>query len=264
MKKPIIIAVANQKGGVGKTTTVMNLGAAFALHKNIDVMVADMDPQSNLTQGYGVECGDSTPSMAQLLDSGGTSVSLENIVVELKSNLFLAPSNIMLSNLELHLQSALARERRLEKALNCDFAKRFDYIIIDCPPSLGLLSVNSLTAAHHVIVPITAEFFSMMGVKLILSTIESMKQNGVNTNLNLLGILLSRFNNRTKLHQQVRDKIIESNIPTFKTVIRDNIRVAEAPSSSVSIFDHASKSTGAEDYQKLATEIRKTLKRYAA
>lgn len=250
-----IIAVANQKGGVGKTTTVINLGFALgSLGKRI--LLVDADPQSNTTSGI-IGRKDIRPS---LYDSLIQDLHVKEIIYplrkeenSLRENLYIIPSNIDLAGAEIELVSAFLRELRLKKVLE-PIIDDFDYIFIDCPPSLGLLTVNALTCAHYVLIPLQCEYYALEGISQLLRTIELIKRN-LNRDLEILGILLTMYG-RTSLSQQVVDearKFFKDKV--FKTIIPRNVRLSEAPSFSQSIFEYAPESSGALAYKELAKEL---------
>jgi len=262
---PIIIAVANQKGGVGKTTTVQNLSAAILAHKpNMKILMLDLDPQGSLTIGSGVVTDDiNMPSMYHLLASGQEERTLQQVTLELTANLHLVPSNILLANQEYSLIAQMAREQKLKNVLlkaEAILKKEYDFIFIDCPPSLGILNVNGLVAADYIIIPVVAEFYSLVGIQLVTNTINSIVVSGLNPKLQILGLLLSRFKKQLRLAQQAKRKIEESGYPVFKSVIRENVKVAEAPGDGQSVTDYDYSSLGAEDYTKLAVEFIKLIK----
>lgn len=250
-----IIAVANQKGGVGKTTTVINLGFALGdLGKR--VLLVDADPQSNTTSGITGK-RDLKPSLyeglIQDLDIKEIIYPLRDDKNTLRENIELIPSNIDLAGAEIELVSSFLRELRLKRVLET-IVGNYDYIFIDCPPSLGLLTVNALTCAHYVLIPLQCEYYALEGISQLLKTIDLIKRN-LNGDLEILGILLTMYG-RTSLSQQIVDetrRFFKDKV--FKTVIPRNVRLSEAPSFSQSIFEYAPESSGAIAYKELAKEL---------
>lgn len=248
-----ILCIYNQKGGVGKTTTVVNLSAALGRLKK-KVLVVDIDPQGNSTSGLGVAKHPEIPGTYQcLLRENKTEDCLVGTTAK---NVDLLPSNPALAGFEIEAVSIPDREHLLRECLDT-VRQNYDYIFIDCPPSLGLLSLNALCAADGVIVPIQCEYYALEGVGQLMETLE-LVQNGLNPDLEITGVVLSMFDGRNNLALDVveevkkyfRDKV-------FRTVIPRNIRLAEAPSYGQSVLDYDPKSKGAMAYQKLAKEFLK-------
>lgn len=242
-----ICAVANQKGGVGKTTTAHNLGMVLGQKKK--VLLIDLDAQGNLTDACGFTPPDLHGSAYEVL---GGEKSLEGVLLPLDEGIDLLPASRNLAVAELAFASKLGRENLLKKALK-DAA--YDFAIIDCPPSLGLLTVNALTAATGVLIPVQAEYYALAGLDLIQETMQGVVEN-LNPGLHTLGILLTFFDGRKSLNRDVTNGLRErwGNL-VFKTAIRDNVALAEAPSNGQSIFDYRSQSYGAQDYAALAREF---------
>jgi chromosome partitioning protein len=246
------IAIANQKGGVGKTTTAINLAAGLALKKK-KVLLIDSDPQGNASSGLGVAVPKNKQHLYHALTAGANT---ETIIQQTPfKNLDLIPTNIDLVAAEIELVSIENREQQLAGVLsdhNCD---NYDYLIIDCPPSLGLLTINALTAADSVLIPMQCEYFAMEGLAQLVSTIRSVKKS-FNPNLYIEGLLLTMFDKRNKLTHQVADEISKHfSHQLFKTVIPRNVRLSEAPSHGQTIFAYDNLSTGAKYYTALAKEF---------
>lgn len=246
-----IIAVANQKGGVGKTTTSVNLSAGLAtIGKR--VLLIDTDPQGNATSGVGVNKSEIEQSIYDVLID---ELPLEEIIHKTGiEHLCIAPTTIALAGAEIELVSTISREARLKNAIK-KVQDDFDYIIIDCPPSLGLLTLNALTAADAVIIPVQCEFYALEGLSQLLSTI-SLVQKHLNEDLLIDGVLLTMFDVRTNLSTQVAEevkKFFEDQV--YETIIPRSVRLSEAPSHGESILQYDPKSKGAEVYLQFAKEV---------
>lgn len=246
-----IIALSNQKGGVGKTTTAVNLATGLAACGK-KVLVLDFDPQGNTSTAFGIEKMVNTKNAYALLMHDAP---LEDVVQNTKvPNLDLVSSTIHLSGAEVELVPVMARERRLEEAL-LNKVDAYDYVFIDCPPSLGLLTLNALTAATDVLVPLQCEFFAMEGLSQLFQTIDLVKKN-LNANLKLDGVLLTMFDTRNKLSSVVEEDVRRHlGDKVYKTMIPRNVRVSEAPSFGKPVLLHDIKCTGAQAYMKLAGEM---------
>lgn len=247
-----VIAVANQKGGVGKTTSAVSLCAALARKKK-NILLVDSDPQGNASSGVGVPQGSGS---GQLYHCYTQNIPLRDILVvpNKKHKLTLAPSGIDLAAAEMELFPVKEREFVLKGMLD-PLRGDFDYIIIDCPPSLGLLTINSLTACDSVLIPMQCEYFAMEGLSQLINTIRSVKKS-LNTSLYIEGLLLTMFDKRNRLTFQVEEEIKKHfGDQVFKTVIPRNVRLSECPSHGQSVIEYDVKSTGAKAYIKLANEF---------
>lgn len=245
------VAIVNQKGGVGKSTTAVNLGACLALLGK-RILIVDVDPQGNATTGLGIDKRTvAQDSYALLLDEVDPSSTIVATEVE---NLWLIPATQNLAGAEIELVSALAREARLKRAL-APLGGQYDYILIDCPPSLGLLTVNALVAAEQMIIPIQAEFYALEGLSQLTAIIRRIKE-ALNPSLEILGVLVTMYDGRTRLAVEVLDEVSRY-FPehVFKTQIPRNVRLSEAPSFGKPIVLFDVKSRGAQAYLDLAREV---------
>lgn len=246
-----IIAIANQKGGVGKTTTSINLSSCIAA-KGKKVLVVDIDPQGNTTSGYGIEKNDLDNTIYELM-LGDCSIE-DCIIKDVIENISILPSNVNLAAAEIELIGVDKKEYILKNEI--DWVKdRYDYIIIDCPPSLSLLTVNAMTTADSVLVPIQCEYYALEGLSQLIHTVNLVKER-LNPNLEMEGVVFTMYDSRTNLSAQVVENVKSHlNQKVYRTVIPRNIRLAEAPSYGIPINMYDSKSAGAESYRNLAKEI---------
>jgi len=246
-----IIAIANQKGGVGKTTTSINLAASLGVLEK-KVLLIDADPQANATSGIGIDVESIDIGTYQLLEHSNT--AKEAIMTTDTPNLDIIPAHIDLVAIEIELVDKDAREYMLKKALDT-IKSSYDYIIIDCAPSLGLLTLNALTAADAVIIPIQCEYFALEGLGKLLNTIKSV-QKIHNSELDIEGLLLTMYDSRLRLSNQVVEEVQKHfNDMVFKTIIQRNVRLSEAPSYGESIINYDASSKGANNYLSLAKEV---------
>ena len=246
-----VIAIANQKGGVGKTTTTINLSAALA-EKRKKVLVIDMDPQGNTTSGLGLDKQELDNTVYQLM-IGECDIN-ESIHKNVFDNLDIIPSNVNLAAVEIELIDADQKEYIIRDAIST-VKDNYDYIIIDCPPSLSMLTINAMTTANTVLVPIQCEYYALEGLGQLIHTVDLVKGR-LNPDLEMEGVVFTMFDSRTNLSLQVVENVkehIEENV--YKTIIPRNIRLAEAPSYGMPINLYEPKSAGAEAYRLLADEV---------
>ena len=245
------IAIANQKGGVGKTTTSINLSACLA-EKGKKVLVIDTDPQGNTTSGFGIDKNNLETTIYELI-LGECSIS-DCIIKEVIKNVSLVPSNVNLAAAEIELIGIDKKEYILKKEV--DYIKEeYDFIIIDCPPSLNMLTINAMTTADSVLVPIQCEYYALEGLSQLIHTINLVKER-LNPELDMEGVVFTMFDSRTNLSMQVVENVKENlNQRIYNTLIPRNIRLAEAPSHGMPISSYDAKSAGAEAYMLLAEEV---------
>lgn len=246
-----VIALANQKGGVGKTTTSVNLGACLA-DEGQKVLLIDLDPQGNATSGLGVDKRQIEQSVYDVMIND---VPITDVIQHSSHpGLDIAPTTIELSGAEVELTSMMARETRLKDSFG-DVREKYDFILIDCPPSLGLLTINAFTAADSILIPVQSEYYAMEGLSQLMNTMK-LVQKHFNKNLKIEGVLLTMFDKRTNLGQQVNSEVQKFfGDQVYKAIIPRNVRLSEAPSYGQAIIDYDPRSTGAKVYQQLAKEV---------
>jgi chromosome partitioning protein len=249
-----IIAIANQKGGVGKTTTTINLGAYLAARKK-SVLVVDLDPQGNTSSGLGIKSDELSGDLYDVLMDGVAAQAVARATAV--DGLSLLPASPVLAAAEVELVAVAKREFKLREAL-ADLP--YDFVLIDCPPSLGILTVNGLVAAHELIIPVQAEFYALEGLGQLVQTVQRVRK-GLNPQLGLMGVLVTMHNGRTTLSMQVHEEV-KRHFPdkVFETVIPRNVRLAEAPSFGKPIMHYDGWSKGARSYKALAREVEQRAK----
>jgi chromosome partitioning protein len=246
-----VIAVTNQKGGVGKTTTAVNLGACLA-QEGKRVLIIDIDPQGNATSGLGINRTNLEHCIYDVLING---VGIQEVIIKTGlDNLLVVPATLQLAGAEIELVSLIAREVKLKKALE-KVKDEFDFILIDCPPSLGLLTLNALAAADRLLIPIQSEYYALEGLGQLMHTIQIVRKH-LNPALDLEGVLVTMYDGRTNLSMQVVEEVKEFfKDKVFKSIIPRNVRLSEAPSHGQPIIMYDNRSKGAEMYVELAKEV---------
>jgi chromosome partitioning protein len=249
-----VIAVANQKGGVGKTTTTINLAGALA-EQGYRILCVDMDAQANLTVGLGANLGAIGRSMADVL--ADSRVPLADIVITTETEgIDLAPSTLELASTEIELFTAMGREHALREALAGWAQQQYDYILVDCPPTLGLLTINGLVAADGVIIPVQTQYYALKGLTALLKVVGQIKNKGLNRDLQVLGLLPTFYDARTILGREMLDELRDmGDHRVFKSIVKQTVRLGEAPLAGRPVTTYASSSDAARSYRELAQEV---------
>jgi chromosome partitioning protein len=249
-----VIAIANQKGGVGKTTTAINLAGSLA-EQGFRILCVDMDAQANLTVGLGINLGTVDRSMADVLGDGRA--TLQDIVIPTQTQgIDVAPSTLELASTEVELFTAIAREHTLRNAFAGWVDDHYDYVLIDCPPTLGLLTINGLVAANNVIIPVQTQYYALKGLSALVKVINQIKTKGLNPGLRVMGLLPTFYDGRTLLGREMLDELREmGNHHVFKSMVKQTVKLGEAPLAGRPVTAYATNSDAARTYRGLAQEV---------